>query len=84
MPRHDMINGVAVPFTAEQEAARDIEEAKHLSDIEAKKLVQYQYDRQKTYPPMGDQLDALWKGGQAETDMKAVIDAVKSAHPKPV
>tara|TARA_B110000285_G_scaffold166879_1_gene186500 strand:- start:50 stop:289 length:240 start_codon:yes stop_codon:yes gene_type:complete len=79
-----MINGVAVPFTAEQEAARDIEEAKHLSDIEAKKLVQYQYDRQKTYPPMGDQLDALWKGGQAETDMKAVIDAVKSAHPKPV
>jgi len=27
MPRHDMIDGVAVPFTPEQEAARDAEEA---------------------------------------------------------
>ena len=33
MPRHEMINGVVVPFTAEQEAARDIEEAKHLADL---------------------------------------------------
>ena len=27
MPRHDMIDGVAVPFTPEQETARDAEEA---------------------------------------------------------
>ena len=31
MPRHDMIDGVAVPFTVEQEAARDVEEAEHES-----------------------------------------------------
>jgi hypothetical protein len=33
-------------------------------------------------PPIGDQLDALWKGGQPEADMKLIIDGVKATHPK--
>lgn len=43
----------------------------------------YKELRKKAYPPIGDQLDALWKGGQAATDMKAIVDAVKTLYPKP-
>jgi hypothetical protein len=34
------------------------------------------------YPPIGDQLDALWKGGQPQADMKLIIDGVKATYPK--
>tara|TARA_R100001530_G_scaffold24639_3_gene19968 strand:- start:290 stop:649 length:360 start_codon:yes stop_codon:yes gene_type:complete len=40
--------------------------------------------RSKAYPSIGDQLDALWKGGQAQADMKVLVDKVKTDHPKPV
>ena len=39
--------------------------------------------RRKAYPPIGDQLDAIWKGGQAEIDMKLIIDGVKATYHKP-
>ena len=38
--------------------------------------------RQAAYPPIGDQLDALWKGGQSQADMKIIIDGVKATYPK--
>lgn len=34
------------------------------------------------YPPIGDQLDALWKGGDAATEMLAKVQAVKAKYPK--
>lgn len=40
-------------------------------------------NKYKNLPNIGDQLDALWKGGQAQADMKATIDKVKSDFPKP-
>lgn len=44
---------------------------------------EYQRQRAAEYPPIGDQLDALWKGGDAATEMLALVQAVKSKHPKP-
>ena len=35
MARHHLINGTQVPFTAEEEAARDAEEAQAVIDTEA-------------------------------------------------
>ena len=52
-----------------------------LEAAEAK--VAYRELRAKAYPPTGDQLDALWKGGQDMATMKAAIDKVKSDYPKP-
>ena len=49
----------------------------------AENAVAYRELRAKAYPPVGDQLDALWKGGQEQAAMKAVIDKVKSDYPKP-
>ena len=39
--------------------------------------------RRQEYPPVGDQLDALWKGGAEAAAMKAAIEAIKAKYPKP-
>jgi hypothetical protein len=39
--------------------------------------------RRVEYPSIGDQLDALWKGGDAAAEMLAKIQAVKAKYPKP-
>jgi hypothetical protein len=54
-----------------------------LAAHEAVKALAYREARAAAYPPIGDQLDALWTGGEAATEMKAVIDAVKARFPKP-
>jgi hypothetical protein len=38
--------------------------------------------RASEYPPIGDQLDALWKGGEAAAEMLAKVQAVKAKYPK--
>jgi hypothetical protein len=43
----------------------------------------YVEKRVETYPAIGDQLDALWKGGDDETAMKVIVDKVKTDFPKP-
>ena len=44
---------------------------------------QYRQDRSYLYPPIGDQLDDLYKNGAFSDDMTAKIKAVKDANPKP-
>lgn len=39
--------------------------------------------RRAAYPPMRDQLDALWKGGEDRAAMQAAVQAVKTRFPKP-
>ena len=48
------------------------------AEYESKK---YQRDRQ--YPPIGDQLDALYHAGVFPKEMSDKLKAVKDAHPKP-
>ena len=43
---------------------------------------EYIAKRQAEYPPIGDQLDALWKGGEAAAEMLAKVQAVKTKYPK--
>ena len=52
--------------------------AKIKSDWEAK-----QYQRDRIYPPIGDQLDALYHAGVFPKEMSDKLKAVKEAHPKP-
>ena len=42
----------------------------------------YRRARSIAYPPIGDQLDALWKGGDDAAAMKVIVDKVKSDNPK--
>ena len=43
----------------------------------------YKAKRAADYPPIGDQLDALWKGGDAAVEMLTKVQAVKTKYPKP-
>lgn len=43
-----------------------------------------QVKRAAEYPPIGDQLDALWKGGAEAAAMLAKVQAVKAKYPKGV
>lgn len=84
MPRHHMTSNGSVPFTAEEEAARDVEEAAWAAEQAAFALTEYQRQRAAEYPPMADYLDGIVKGDQAQ--VQAYIDAclaVKSKYPKP-
>lgn len=63
----------SVPITDEEaEALRPKPPAPTYADL-----------RRAEYPPIGDQLDALWKGGAEAAAMKAVIDGIKAKYPKP-
>ena len=42
----------------------------------------YKAKRRAEYPPIGDQLDALWKGGDAAAEMLVKVQAVKTKYPK--
>ena len=44
---------------------------------------QYARDRKAEYPSIGDQLDALWKGGDDAAAMLEQVMAVKARYPKP-
>lgn len=46
------------------------------------KTMSYAQLREMNYPPIGDQLDAFWKGGAEAEAMKAKIQAVKAKYPK--
>ena len=41
----------------------------------------YQRDRKADYPDIGDQLDALWKGGEEAEAMKTIVNQVKAKYP---
>ena len=51
---------------------------------EAFDLNEYAFDREKKYPPIGDQLDALYHAGVFPEEMTAQIKAVKDLYPKPI
>jgi hypothetical protein len=42
----------------------------------------YEDRRLNAYPPIGDQLDAMFHAGVFPDDMAAKLQAVKAAHPK--
>ena len=50
------------------------------AEYEAK---EYQRQRAPEYPDIKDQLDAIWKGGDAYEEMLAKVMEVKAKYPKP-
>ena len=83
MARFKVVNNVKMPFTAEEEKARDAEEAQEELNRQEYLKVKYKDDREKVYPAIGDQLDALYHAGVFPKEMADKIKAVKNANPKP-
>ena len=46
-------------------------------------LIPYDELRRMAYPSFGDQLDAIWKGGEEMELMRHKILAIKQKYPKP-
>ena len=94
MPRFHLINGELIQYTAEEESARDAEEA---SDIAKEDSIKYINERREGtsttpgYGSFGEQLDKLYHdinagkfGADAKTREWFVgISSVKTAFPKP-
>ena len=90
MTRHHNINGNIVPFTAEEETARDAEELV-VAKAQAKIIPTPAYvsQRKSAYPSIGDQLDMLWHSIDQNPALKSqyfdfyeAIKAVKVKNPK--
>lgn len=73
-----------VPFTAEEEAARDVEEAQAAAEQVELAKTAYQIQRAAEYPAIADYLDGIVKGdtAQVQTYIDACL-AVKAKYPKP-
>jgi len=69
--KNETLETEGVPFTPEQRFA-------HFDFLTWKHKV----ERASEYPPIGDQLDALWKGGEEAAAMLAKVQAVKAKYPK--
>ena len=67
-----------VPQPSEEAIQAKIKELE--TDFDAKK---YQRDRLPEYPPIGDQLDALYHAGVFPKEMADKLKAVKDKYPKP-
>jgi hypothetical protein len=52
-------------------------------EVDRQKNELYKESRAAEYPSIGDQLDALWKGGAQAEAMLAIIQSVKNKYPKP-
>ena len=67
----------------EQTQPTEAEINAEVARLQAKhEATEYQRQRASEYPAIGDQLDALWKGGDAAAEMLAKVQAVKSKYPK--
>ena len=92
MARHHLINGIQVPYRAEEEAEWDANEAadaaKKAKEVKAEPKP-YVAKRKLAYPQIGDQLDMLWHSIDEHAELKQkyfafyeAIKAVKAKYPK--
>jgi len=61
----------------------EIDAKKEASEVIAPDIPDYYAKRRSEYPPISEQLDALWKGGDAVTAMTNKIRLIKEKYPKP-
>ena len=92
MTRYHNINGELIAFSAEEEKAREAEEAASVVEKAATQYIRNrQYEGSNTYPKLSEQLDQLFRdvaagkfGADAQTgEWYITIKAVKDTNPKP-
>lgn len=76
-------DGVVVWINPSTAPVSDEQIAQELTRLEQQYATDaYKRNRLAEYPPIGDQLDALWKGGDAAAEMLTKVQAVKVKYPK--
>lgn len=71
-------------FGDKEMSAAEISQKQADEEAYAQEIAQngYKERRRAEYPPIGDQLDAIWKGGEDMESMRRQVMAVKEKHPK--
>ena len=83
MPRHRMIDNVKVPFTPEEETARDAEEKAWADGAEARAAEAVQVNRRNAYQAESDHLFFEEQRGEvAAGTWAAKVDEIKARFPK--
>lgn len=78
-----MEDGAILPLTTEDESYLAwVAEGNEPAPADPLPAPSYVELRAAEYPPIAEQLDALWKGGEAAEEMRIVIMAVKEKYPK--
>ena len=81
MTRYRLLDGKKVAYTAEEETARDAEEAAVAKEQAAN---EYKKKRREAFPSLSDQLDQLyWDKKNGTNKWVEAIDKIKSDNPKP-
>ena len=81
MTKFNLINGIKVEMTAEEQAAREAEETAANTEQAANA---YKKARAKQYPSWREQMDMqYWDSVNGTTTWKDAIAKVKSDNPKP-
>ncbi len=81
MTRYRLLDGIKTPFTAEEESARDAEEAAVATEQAAN---EYKKKRREAFPSLQEQLDMqYWDKKNGTTTWVDAIAKVKSDNPKP-
>ena len=78
--RGDELEWLSPDITQPTDAEIETEVARLQAEYDAQ---QYARSRASEYPSIGDQLDALWKGGDDAAAMLEQVMAVKARYPKP-
>mgnify|MGYP003149874424 CR=1 FL=1 len=77
-----VINAVLGNPTRETTEIAD-NDPRYITYIEARQAEEYIEERTNMYPPIGDQLDALFHAGVFPEEMASKLAAVKATYPKP-
>ena len=83
MPRHHMVNNEKVPFTAEEETARDAEEAAWTAEAPTRAAAAVQNNRSNAYQSEADALFFEEQRGEVSAGTWAAkVDEIKARYPK--
>jgi len=80
--KNKMVDGKLVPLSDKEQAEYDAEQKAWTDGQAERDATKYQRDRAEAYPPIGDQLDALYHGGVFPKEMADLIKSVKDKYPK--
>ena len=74
-------NGIQVPFTAEEEALADKEEAQAVINKEEWEKLAWKRSRQAEYPDWGTQLNKIYDDGRTKWKSE-MVEPIKAKWPK--
>ena len=82
MTMYKLENGTKIKLTSDEETEVKAFQKAWTDGQAERDSTKYKRDRANEYPPIGDQLDALYHGGVFPKEMTDILKAIKDKYPK--